>query len=162
MIQSMNKSNSDDDPFSPLPLTLLNKFNRLLFIRGFDNRLRAVRSVYLYLIRNKNNILLDNYTIFEQFIINSYLRIEVFKYSLQEQLNYILYNSHETIPGQINKSIKYYNLSFKTFIKWKKIVYNTLLDNVISQYYKLPSLPFELKTHIIGFITPKGILTMFK
>ena len=158
----MNKSNSDDDPFSPLPLTLLNKFNRLLFIRGFDNRLRAVRSVYLYLIRNKNNILLDNYTIFEQFIINSYLRIEVFKYSLQEQLNYILYNSHETIPGQINKSIKYYNLSFKTFIKWKKIVYNTLLDNVISQYYKLPSLPFELKTHIIGFITPKGILTMFK
>lgn len=162
MIQSMNKSNSDDDEFINIKKTLLNKFNRLATIRGLDNRLRAVRSIYLYLIRNKNNILLDNYTIFEQFIINSYLRIEVFKYSLQEQLNYILYNSHETMPGQINKSIKYYNLSFKTFIKWEKIVYNILLDNVISQYYKLPSLPFELKTHIIGFITPKGILTMFK
>jgi hypothetical protein len=119
--------------------------------RGFDNKIKAVRGIYLFLFRNQQHIFALRPM---KLMITSYGKAFELKRDILQQASRITDN----IDNTVDKTLKYYTMVIKNLDKWSKTIHKNLLDEMVAQYHTLPSnLPMDLKSYVVGFITPQGV-----
>ena len=128
--------------------------------RGSGNRIKSVRGVYLYLLRNQKDLFAlrdsDKGKNWERIIILSYGDAFDHKCKILQHASRITDNNY--INDKTTGRLRYYTMVIKNLDKWSKAIHKKLLDEMVAQYHTLPSnLPMDLKSYVVGFITPKGV-----
>ena len=99
--------------------------------RGVDKQIKAVRGIFLFLLRNQQHI-----------------------FALRRRIT----DNNDNNDNTVDKTLKYYAMVIKNLDKWSKTIHKKLLDEMVAQYHTLPSnLPMDLKSYVVAFITPKGV-----
>jgi hypothetical protein len=121
---------------------------------GSDTRIKAVRGIFLFLLRNQKDIFALRLM---KLMITTYGKAFYLKRSILQKASRIIDNNDNN-DNTVDKTLKYYAMVIKNLDKWSKTIHKKLLDEMVAQYHMLPSnLPMDLKSYVVGFITPKGV-----
>ena len=128
---------------------------------GSGKRIKAVRSIYLYLLRNQKDLFAlrgsEKGKSWGRFLIISYGNAFEVKHSILQHVSRITDNIDNN-DSTVDKTLKYYAMVIKNLDNWSKTIHKKLLVEMVAQYHTLPSnLPMDLKSYVVGFITPKGV-----
>ena len=140
-------------------LPILTKIRAVEKMRNTDKRIKAVRCLYLYLLRNQQRIFALRFS--TALIIGEgscgYRSTFELKRQMLQHASRITDNIDNN-DSTVDKTLKYYAMVIKNLDNWSKTIHKKLLDEMVAQYHTLPSnLPMDLKSYVVGFITPKGV-----
>ena len=135
--------------------TFIKKVDNYEKARGFHNQIKAIRGIYLFLLRNKKDIFAREGGLREIMITSYGWTFEYKREILQAGSRMI---DISATKQHLDKTLKYYTMVIKNLDKWSKTIHKKLLDEMVAQYHTLPSnLPMDLKSYVVAFITPKGV-----
>jgi hypothetical protein len=127
-----------------------------------EKKITTIRSMYLLLLRNKEDLTSPKFTTDTEKFRELPLQNpenddwDLVMTSFHKATEYKRYIKEMIVAGN-NKP--YYRLVLLTLTNWKKHVHRIVLNDTISYYQKIPKVfPIELKTHIVSYLISQNIL----
>lgn len=127
-----------------------------------EKKITTIRSMYLLLLRNKEDLTSPKFTTDTEKFRELPLQNpenddwDLVMTSFHKATEYKRYIEEMIVAGN-NKP--YYRLVLLTLTNWKKHVHRIVLNDTISYYQKIPKVfPIELKTHIVSYLISQNIL----